>query len=110
VQVKNMINDLGKVNYLVLWLTGESAGQQAAAGRLVLSGRDQKVARRTSCRGGRRMTLLDASAVLALIQDEPGGDVVAAALPGSRLGERAGLQRLVVELCGSRRRVGSMLI
>jgi ribonuclease VapC len=32
------------------------------------------------------MTVLDASAVLALIQDEPGADVVAAALPGSRLG------------------------
>ena len=32
------------------------------------------------------MTVLDASAVLALIQGEPVADVVAAALPGSRLG------------------------
>lgn len=32
------------------------------------------------------MTVLDASAVLALIHDEPGADKVAAALPGSRIG------------------------
>ena len=32
------------------------------------------------------MTVLDASAVLALIHDEPGADVVAAALPGASLG------------------------
>ena len=32
------------------------------------------------------MTVLDASAVLALVQDEPGAEAVAAALPGSRLG------------------------
>ncbi|MGI8723364.1 MAG: type II toxin-antitoxin system VapC family toxin [Geodermatophilaceae bacterium] len=32
------------------------------------------------------MTVLDASAVLALIQDEPGADVVAAALTGAWLG------------------------
>ena len=32
------------------------------------------------------MTVLDASAVLALLHDEPGADVVMAALPGSALG------------------------
>lgn len=32
------------------------------------------------------MTVLDASAVLALIQDEPGADLVAEALPGAVLG------------------------
>jgi PIN domain nuclease of toxin-antitoxin system len=32
------------------------------------------------------MTVLDASAVLALVHDEPGADVVAEALPGSMLG------------------------
>jgi len=32
------------------------------------------------------VTVLDASAVLALIHDEPGADVVAAALPGASLG------------------------
>lgn len=32
------------------------------------------------------MTVLDASAVLALVHDEPGADVVAKALPGSVLG------------------------
>ena len=32
------------------------------------------------------MTVLDASAVLALLHDEPGADVVLAALPGSVLG------------------------
>lgn len=33
-----------------------------------------------------RMTVLDASAVLALLQDEPGAAVVAEALPSARLG------------------------
>lgn len=32
------------------------------------------------------MTVLDASAVLALIHDEPGADAVSAALPGATLG------------------------
>ncbi|HET7474425.1 MAG TPA: type II toxin-antitoxin system VapC family toxin [Dermatophilaceae bacterium] len=32
------------------------------------------------------MTVLDASAVLALVHDEPGADTVAAALPGAVLG------------------------
>lgn len=32
------------------------------------------------------MTVLDASAILALLHDEPGADVVMAALPGSVLG------------------------
>lgn len=32
------------------------------------------------------MTVLDASAVLALVRDEPGADTVAAALPGAVLG------------------------
>lgn len=32
------------------------------------------------------MTVLDASAVLALLQDEPGADLVAQALPGAVLG------------------------
>lgn len=32
------------------------------------------------------MTVLDASAILALVHDEPGADVVAATLPGSVLG------------------------
>lgn len=32
------------------------------------------------------MTVLDASAVLALIHDEPGSDVIAAAMPGAVLG------------------------
>lgn len=32
------------------------------------------------------MTVLDASAVLALVHDEPGADVVAVALPGAVLG------------------------
>lgn len=32
------------------------------------------------------MTVLDASAVLALVHDEPGADVVAAALPSATLG------------------------
>ncbi len=32
------------------------------------------------------MTVLDASAVLALLHDEPGADAVASALPGARIG------------------------
>ncbi len=32
------------------------------------------------------MTVLDASAVLALVQDEPGAEAVSAALPGATLG------------------------
>ncbi len=53
------------------------------------------------------MTVLDASAVLALLQDEPGADVVADSLPGSLL-SAANLAEVIGKLTDAGVHAGSL--